>query len=425
MVKVREWAVRAAIIAAALMIWSGSVTAQSVRVVEWSRGNSTAALLFVHGLGGCAVPAETTAEQWCFSGTVDSFRNQETGRTWPEIVASDSRVLLDDGGFGNPPGPMRVRDLGVIGVDYSRATANDCPNFSIPQLSQAILAQLEASDVLDKYEQFIIVAHSLGGLVVKQIFQFWNQTNDVRARQVIGLMLLGVPSQGAPLADKTWQYLDRFARLSKKANLCVRQIEDLFPGDRNTYLQNLETSWASILQALRRESGSELPIVGCAYESVPTVQFLGFSADVVPQLYTATQCSLTPLPIGRSHTELSKPAGPDDDVHGPWLVGGIRETFKAWAPLPLSRFEFSSKQPTLEALRDHINAGQRAFKIELDGNVTDFKPGPGPFNGEYRGGNRLALVSSIVRGNPQLCMEVEFPAGASGRVTLRSSAACK
>jgi hypothetical protein len=141
--------------------WTGS--GQSATAFEWSRGRSTIALVFIHGLGGCAVPRSEKAENHCPKGAVDSFRNSDTG--WPEIVESDASVLLEKALAGNPLTDFRMQDLGLVGIDYSQSTASGCPNFSIYELTNVIQTVLFNSNILKRYEQFIIVAHSMGGII--------------------------------------------------------------------------------------------------------------------------------------------------------------------------------------------------------------------------------------------------------------------
>src|SRR3989442_460146 len=144
--------------------------AQSVRVIEWNRGKSTVALLFLHGIGGCAVPKNQTAAQACAPGTEDSFRNPTARKSWPEIVADDHRSLATVALSRILRSPMHMSDLGIWGIDYSRLASAGCANFSIPQAARLIRAQVESSRLFERYEQVIILAHSMGGLITKNMF---------------------------------------------------------------------------------------------------------------------------------------------------------------------------------------------------------------------------------------------------------------
>src|ERR1700759_2008972 len=86
--------------------------AQSVRVFEWHRGESTIAILFIHGLGGCAVPNNKGSVAYYANGTEDTFRNSNTGKSWPEIIASDDHGLAIRSLESIFENPLRIKDLG-------------------------------------------------------------------------------------------------------------------------------------------------------------------------------------------------------------------------------------------------------------------------------------------------------------------------
>ena len=263
----------------------------------------------------------------------------------------------------------------------------------------------------------------MGGILAKQLLIDWKVGSDPRSMtpRVIGVMMLGVPAQGSPLASGVLGYLNKILGIDHYVGLCHRRgSRILFASDENSYLGSLEGEWTDLLTSLRSGSRSQLPMLGCAYESAAQVRLAGYRVEVVPKLYAATQCSMAQFPIARPHTELPKPNGPDDDVHGPWLVEDLRLILGEWNRSPLSTFEFASDEPTLKALHGWVNTHQTAFRLDVDDEVIKFRPKPVP----YQGGNTYSLVRAVATSNPEICMEASFPPGEQTIVTLRKKGSC-
>ncbi|MHC2282106.1 pimeloyl-ACP methyl ester carboxylesterase [Bradyrhizobium diazoefficiens] len=299
----------ASLVIAAVALPASSAFAQSVRVIEWSHGKSTIAVLFIHGLGGCAVPSDQNADAFCANGTQDSFRIAKGKASWPEIAAADSNVIARDALRGLYPGVLHLNDLGTWGVDYSTLTAGTCPQFSIPNLAATIRSQLEASELFEQYEQVIIVAHSLGGLITKNMLLEWRNEGDDRGflRRVIGVFLLGVPSQGSGMVPEpgAMNYIMDKVGLARLVNVCRQQAKDLFAGNDNTYLQDLEQRWTKLLGSIRAKSRSQAPLVYCARETMeeplvnaPFSNTPLVSKTIVDAIYAQTQCSDAQSAIG-------------------------------------------------------------------------------------------------------------------------------
>src|SRR5262249_38691967 len=153
-------------------------------------------------------------------------------------------------------------------------------------------------------------------------------------KRTIGILLLGVPSQGSPVAPDPGvkRYLLERVGFDRLLNLCGRQVKDMFAGDENTYMFDLERRWERLLNARRSASHSQAPLVYCAYETIPEPILYGMSSlTIVRQLYTQTQCSEAQFPIPAYHTALPKPNGPYDDVHSAWLTRSLDNIFQQWA----------------------------------------------------------------------------------------------
>jgi len=405
------------------LIATQTALAQSVRIIEWSRGRSPVAILFLHGLGGCAVPSGMTAKRECAEGAEDSFRNPSASKSWPEIIATDDYRIASNALAEVLPKPFRMEDLGVWGVDYSRLTTSGCATFSVPEAARLVRSQIEASQLFERYEQVIIVAHSMGGLIAKNMLLAWQNSNDSDGMlaRTIGLLFLGVPSQGSDIAPSpgTARYILETLGVNKLANACSRQAKDLFAGDENTYLRDLERRWEQLLNARRSASHSAAPLVYCAYETLPEPILSKYvTATIVKQIYAQTQCSDEQFALPTYHTMLPKPSGPEDDVHRAWLSRRLDDLFRQWALWGFSRYDFLATD-TFENFARHVNRSQRAFVLDVS-EMKDLKPLPGKFEAP----DNFALASKVAAAN-SLCIEEDWTAGKSGRVAFRLAGHCR
>ncbi|MGV7213387.1 alpha/beta fold hydrolase [Bradyrhizobium sp. UFLA05-112] len=397
-------------------------SAQSVRVIEWSRGRSPIAVLFLHGLGGCAVPSGKTARESCADGAIDSFRNPQSSKSWPEMIASDDYRLAAAALRDILPAPLRLEDLGVWGVDYSRLTTSGCATFSVPEAARLIRGQIEASRLFERYEQVIIVAHSMGGLIAKNMLLSWQNSNDPDGMlaRTIGVLLLGVPSQGSDIAPApgVLRYVLETLGVDKLANACGRQVKDLFAADENTYLRDLERRWEQLLSARRSASHSQAPLVYCAYETIPEpIATKYISATVVKQLYAQTQCSDEQFAIPTYHTMLPKPLNMEDDVHRAWFARRLDDLFRQWTQWDFVRFDFLAND-TLEAFARAVNRNQSAFVLDV-ADVKDVKVAAGKFTAP----DNFALATKVANVN-SLCLNQEWPDGKPGHVWMRPMGKC-
>ncbi|MET4323600.1 alpha/beta fold hydrolase [Bradyrhizobium sp. RT5a] len=407
----------------AVVTCSPTANAQGVRIIEWSRGRSPIAVLFLHGIGGCAVPSGKTAQQSCADGAIDSFRNTQATKSWPELVASDDYRLANSALREILPRPLRMEDLGVWGVDYSRLTTSGCPTFSVAEAARLIRAQIEASKLYEKYEQVIIVAHSMGGLITKNMLLSWQVGNDKGGMlaRTIGVFLLGVPSQGSDLAPggDIKQALLKTLQIDKLANICDRQVKDMFAGNDNTFLHELERNWEQLLGSRRDLSQSQAPLVYCAYETIPEpVVGRYLSVTPVKQLYAHTQCSDEQMAIPQYHTMLPKPLNAQDDVHRAWLSVRLDDLFRKWSKWEFIQFAFLPSD-SFDVLAAQVNRNQDAFVLD----VSDLKSAK-PSVMKFVAPNNFALVAKVARAN-NLCVDEEWPAGGKGHVWVRPAGKCQ
>jgi pimeloyl-ACP methyl ester carboxylesterase len=314
--------------------------------------------------------------------------------------------------------PLRIKDLGVWGLDYSTLTTASCPNFSIPEAARAIRAQVEASGLFERYEQVIVIGYSMGGLIAKSMLLEWQTSGDPDGMlaKTIGVFLLGVPSQGSPVAQEPgfFRYIVEALNLDKLRNLCRRQARDLFAGDENTYLFNLERNWENLLGSRRAASQSQAPLVYCAYETIPAIA----GVTIVDKIYTSTQCSQSAFPINAMHSDLPKPRGPDDDVHRAWLGRSLDDLFRQWATWGFARFQFSNSD-TFDTFARRINAGQQAFSLKIDQVPTDVALP----HGVLEAPSRWALVSKAALEIGSICLDTHW-AEDGAKISMRPAGGC-
>jgi hypothetical protein len=262
---------------------------EPVLLSDGSRVNKAdRALVFIHGILGS--PTESFGK-------------------WPEIIAADDTEFPDHG---------KLSDMAVYAVDYQVHFASQS---TLADVAVGVARELAASQIFRKHRHVWIVAHSMGGLVLKQSLITWKIAGkNALLSRIQGIGMLGVPSQGAPLAD----FAKRFGGDSI-ANILGwngELLTDLTTDSGRRYLASLESGWADFKEAnnkgpVRRYT----PVFACAYETKPESRFVSIISSneygtIVPKLYASTNCISTGLPY--SHIELIKPAGSRSQVHG-WL----------------------------------------------------------------------------------------------------------
>src|SRR5439155_26960357 len=92
-------------------------------------------IVFIHGVLGSAE---------------HTWRNDETGSYWPELVLNDTA--------------FKDFDVYVVGYDTPRLG----PALDLEQLSENLEVQLRSAGLF-RYKGVFIVAHSMGGLITKRI----------------------------------------------------------------------------------------------------------------------------------------------------------------------------------------------------------------------------------------------------------------
>ncbi|WP_156945001.1 triacylglycerol lipase [Bradyrhizobium sp. Ec3.3] len=208
-----------------------------------------AIIVFVHGWTGKAV---------------QTWTNERTGAYWPELLRTDPAFA----------------DANIYVLEYPAATPDG--GLTINEISELLYGRLFADKVLS-HERVIFLAHSLGGLTVRQMLLNHKDLAD----KVSLLFFFGTPTEGSDLAT-IGKYLSY--------DPIVPAVEPI-KGSADSYLKNLMISWGA----------AKFPFqTMCAYEKKVTVKG-PFSAIVVSQTSATALCNGS-VGINEAHENLVKPA---------------------------------------------------------------------------------------------------------------------
>lgn len=205
-------------------------------------------LLFIHGIFGGAGP---------------------TWEQFPQLAASDERL----------------KDFNICAIDYQTYVGRR--NLDVLRTSQFIGSQLELGwNARKRYSEIDVIAHSMGGLVSRQIDILSSAGH--RPLEFDKIVEIGTPHAGSPEPDKPW-----LSRLLHKFGYWP-EAEDMEVD--STYLGQLNNEWISL-----RPAPVDYCIGSQQDEYVPLDSAL---ADCPPQHTVPYN--------GGGHTDLVKPDGHDD-----------------------------------------------------------------------------------------------------------------
>jgi hypothetical protein len=231
----------------------GLAAASSAAVSHYERNDNKArVIVFVHGIFGSAKDTWT-----CSKG--DFY--------WPKALLSD----------------LAFADSDVYVAAY------DTPYFGNRMTIDEVVSNLAnrfQSDAVFSHREVVFVAHSLGGLIVQRFLL----THRELAKQVSLIMFYSTPETGAEVA--------RLGHIFSSDPL----LKEMFPGEENDYLLNLENEWIAANFTIKRY---------CAYEKKPIR-----GVFIVDRLSGTRNCTnKTPIPINHDHIEIVKPCSTQDDAY--------------------------------------------------------------------------------------------------------------
>ena len=293
-------------------ILTGRAGAETVVPVGSGSKGSDRAIILVHGLLGSPRGSFTSAK----------------GVFWPDLVRKDEE---------DEPHSGKLSSFAVYSLDYESAFNGIS---SVPDIADTLARALTDEGIFLRHHYVYFVAHSLGGIIAKQLVLTLTTRYSVLRDRIVGVALLGVPSSGAPLADLATS-VDAES-VAEYFGWNGKLLEDL--QSNSSYLSSLDSS----LRNYRRASGYHA-MIACAVEGqaedlntivaknspwyvkawrsiVPVSSATGFNT-IVPKIYSQQDCDQGPDTIlEASHITLPKPNGPGANIHI-WLRARINDAF--------------------------------------------------------------------------------------------------
>lgn len=399
-----------------LLTSMGSAAAIGVETIRKHPEGSDVALVFVHGLGGgpCSTFESKVANADADERTFECPHYEPGKRTlnakpplsWFTIFERDRAAVL--------PGGRTLGDIDLYTVSYMDAAP---ATISATEIGESLARNPQFLRILDEYNNVLFVAHSMGGIVLRRaIVRLQLIGEQARLDRVVGVGLLGSPSEGAPLADvvKDWGcWVPAMLRkvcwgeyVAQWYGAGWHQITDLQTLDgHNHLLAGLQTDWGSVIKA---RQGKPF-VVSCAYETVPEIPALKLA--VVERIYTHTAGCFEQEPITQSHMALSRPIGIEDNRHQ-WLRGAIVEALQRVENYKLRNW---SQNDPLGALVDHIKIDARpplppgalgeTVRVRPESETEVYALRLKPDNRDYGGPTWGALLKSIASYNS--CLKLQ------------------
>jgi len=285
---------------AAVCLWL-SVVPTSAQLFDLRNDNQKKAIIFIHGIVGSAKD----------NGKIlSTFTNEQHKAYWPDLMKDDE--------FFN----------GIDLFTYQYELGQD-----IQSLADQIVSNVFNSDQLKSKDELFVVAHSMGGLVVRRAIVATN----LDPKRIKALYLFGVPMDGSAWANLVSMFAD---------DTGLRQLR--FPSrsdnDRDEFLHALRVDWIN--------KAISIPTY-CAYE---TKGYKGTKL-IVPLSSVEPLCNSALFPIQADHLGMVKPSSrKDDDIGGESyrvLRDWFRRTVPEWKPTN------KTLEQTAEALVANCTAGRQ------------------------------------------------------------------
>ncbi|MEO5864348.1 MAG: hypothetical protein ABIQ79_04850 [Nitrospiraceae bacterium] len=217
------------------------------------QGITKRVLILVHGLTGNGKSSWTSAN----------------GTYWPDLMRDD---------------PV-FQDFDIYVYQFETRLFGNC--LPITDIANNMRVHLKNDDVLAGHEQVVFMAHSMGGLVVRQFLL----RNREDANKIPLAMFFATPTAGSNMAD-----------IARLVSACA-QVDDLRTIDVNSYLKSQQSDWLS--------SGLPEKIVSrCAFETKPSGGFL-----TVDRSSATLLCSKDPEALPTDHSAAVKPNSTTDLSH--------------------------------------------------------------------------------------------------------------
>lgn len=243
----------AAIVLVFVFPYFGIARADELRVVK--SANSKALVIFVHGI------RDDGNETWT---------NPSTNAFWPGLLSEDARF----------------QDIDIMTYHYSSPLLQG-ERLSISNVSDQLFFRLD-SKIVGKYETVVFVAHSMGGLVVRNLLL----KHEKIAQMVPLVYFLATPTAGSDIA-----------RIGTALGLRSRQLRAMTTLEESNFLEDQSSQWRAWPESFRI-------ISLCAFETKPTARVI-----VVDRSSAEALCTGPTLPSGETHSGIAKPQSPESLVY--------------------------------------------------------------------------------------------------------------
>lgn len=199
-----------------------------------------------------------------------TWTNDDNNIFWPDLISADP--IFDKTDIST----FHYSSLLLDGDDISISNVSDQLNFFLDERT------------LSKYQRIVFIAHSMGGLVVRNLLLKFD-----RITQKVPLVyFLATPTTGSDIA-----------RLAKLSGINNRQLRAMGSFSESNFLEDQYSHW--------RAADAVKNIVSlCAFETRSTMGVV-----VVNRSSAQALCTGTTIPSGKNHTQIAKPSGIGDIIH--------------------------------------------------------------------------------------------------------------
>jgi hypothetical protein len=225
------------------------------------------AIVFVHGVFG------------------DSKTWTASGNSFPTLLSNDPEL-----------GPL----VDAFVFEYSSPQLQTAPDMTaiVGQLSQTLTSER----VFEDHQQVVFLAHSMGGLIVRQLITQRFLADRKDTDKVPFVFFYATPGDGTEIAD-----------VARKVS-SNPQLKALIPLKSNELLKATSNAWLSIPQNGGR------PASYCAYETKTTDHF-----QIVSETSARAGCDRAPVGLTADHIEIVKP-GDRGDLRYKVFANALRES---------------------------------------------------------------------------------------------------
>ncbi len=236
--------------------------------------------MFIHGVTG------TASKTWT---------NGKTGASWPEMLKKK---------MGN--------DADIFVYSYRSTWFGSNPD--LEEVSVLLRTELNSKRIFESYDEIYFIAHSMGGIILKQFLNTLNTPEDsMRLRKTRAAFFIATPARGANSAElATWVSLNP-------------QFRSMSPRRAQDFLDSIENSWGKLW---KNRSDNLFPRAYCAYEIEKT-----WGMMIVPKLYTSQLCDDQPIGFAYNHQTIVEPEDNGNPVYE-WVLSKIKEQFNVTPNLP-------------------------------------------------------------------------------------------